>query len=66
MASDNHLRGLHIMNLFRSFQSALGNSVSYLQHLVMKAAVAVSLKLCIFTARVLLGSSQPARRAGQF
>lgn len=53
------------MNLFRSFQSALGNSVSYLQHWVMKVAVAVSLKLCLFTVRVLLGSSAPARRAGQ-
>lgn len=54
------------MNLFRSFQSALGNSVSYLQHLVMKVAVAASLKLCIFTARVLLDSSQPARQVDQF
>ena len=55
------------MNLFRSFQSALANAVSYVQHLVMKVAVAASLKLCIFTARVLLGSSEPARRrVGQF
>ena len=54
------------MNLFRLLSQALGNSVSYLQHLVMKVAVAASLKLCIFTARVLLGSSQSARRAGQF
>lgn len=66
-ASNNHLQGLHIMNLFRSFQSALGNSASYLQHLFMKVAVAASLKLCIFAARVLLGSSEPTRRqAGQF
>ncbi len=54
------------MNLFRSFQSALVNSVAYVQHLVMKVAVAVSLKLCIFTAHVLLGSSESARQADQF
>lgn len=54
------------MNLLRSFQLALGNSVSYVQHLFMKVAVAASLKLCMFTARVLLGSPEPARRqAGQ-
>lgn len=55
------------MSLFRSVSLALGNGISYLQHLVMKAAVAASLKLCIFTARVLMGSSQSAQRqAGQF
>ena len=53
------------MNLFRAFRSALGNALVYLQHLVMKVAVAVSLQLCIFTARVLLDSSEPERRQAE-
>ena len=54
------------MNLLRSVLLAFGSGVSYLQHLMMKLAVATSLKLCIFTARVLMNSSQPAQRqAGQ-
>ena len=54
------------MNLFRSISLALGNGISYLQHLVMKVAVAASLKLCIFTARILMNSSPAQRQAGQF
>lgn len=39
--------------------------VSAVQHLCMKLAVAVSLQLCLFTARVLLGSSSDRNHAGQ-
>ena len=53
------------MNIFRTrlditIATSLKKSASYLQHLLMKVAVAVSLKLCLFTARVLLSAS-PAR-----
>ena len=53
------------MNLLHSFQSALAKGVSYLQHLVMRVAVAASLKLCMFTARVLMDDSEH-RQANQF
>ena len=43
--------------LVQSFSTGFGYSASFLQHLLMKAAVAISLKLCWFTARVLLNSS---------
>ncbi len=43
--------------LIQSFSNGLGYCVSALQHLLMKAAVAISLKLCMFTARVLLNST---------
>lgn len=49
---------------YTSVQKSLFGSVSYVQHLLMKAAVATSLKLCLFTARILLGSTakpQPSR-----
>lgn len=49
---------------FRCFALALQdvvlNSMSYVQHLVMRAAIALSLKLCLFTARVLLNSRPQA------
>lgn len=55
-----------MMNLLRSMTATLGQGLSYLQHLMMKLAVATSLKLCIFTARVLMSSSGSAQRqAGQ-
>lgn len=43
--------------LVQSFVANLGNCASFLQHLLMRAAVAISLKLCWFAARVLLKSS---------
>ena len=43
--------------LTTSLQASLAKGVSAFQHMLMKAAVAASLKLCIFTARVLLNSS---------
>ena len=49
---------------YTTIQKGLFGSVSYIQHLLMKAAVATSLKLCLFTARILLGSRskpQPSR-----
>ena len=55
-----------MMNLIRSVTVTLGKGISYFQHLMMKAAVATSLKLCIFTARILMSSSESAQRqAGQ-
>jgi len=44
--------------------AGLGSCIHHVQHIVMKAAVAVSLKLCLFTARLLLDSSA-RNRAGQ-
>ncbi|MFK8183302.1 MAG: hypothetical protein AB8B99_07995 [Phormidesmis sp.] len=41
----------------QGLRQSLFGSLSYVQHLVMKAAIAFSLKLCLFTARVLLSSS---------
>ena len=35
-------------------------------HLLMKAAIAVSLKLCMFTARVLMGPSTQSRTSQSF
>ncbi len=59
---DRLLRPLH-----RSFQAKLVSCLSYLQHLLMRVAVAISLKLCLFTARVLLGtSSDSGKHANQF
>lgn len=43
--------------LVQSVAKALGYCAHYAQHVLMKAAVAVSLKLCLFTARTLLQSS---------
>ena len=48
--------------LIRPFYRGLVACVSSLQHLLMRAAVAVSLKLCLFTARVLLGSTASSRQ----
>ncbi len=54
-----------LASLFQqSVKASLFGSMSYLQHLLMRAAVATSLKLCLFTARTLL-SSTPKQRAGQ-
>lgn len=56
------LRPLH-----SSFQARLVICLSYLQHLLMRVAVAISLKLCLFTARVLLGTSRNSgKQANQF
>ncbi|MEM6869001.1 MAG: hypothetical protein AAF528_11545 [Cyanobacteria bacterium P01_C01_bin.121] len=41
--------------------AGISAGVSVLQHLCMKAAVAISLKLCMFTARVLLGAAEQNR-----
>jgi len=43
--------------LVQGFSAGLFGCVSAAQHLCMKAAVAVSLKLCMFTVRVLLGAA---------
>ncbi len=43
--------------LIQSLGRGLGYCVSSLQHLLMRAAVAISLKLCLFTARTLLNAS---------
>lgn len=51
-----------IRPFYSPFHRGLVACVSSLQHLLMKAAVAVSLKLCLFTARVLLGSTASARQ----
>lgn len=49
---------------FRQFAYVLSegvlNGVSFVQHLVMRVAIALSLKLCLFTARVLLNSKAQA------
>ena len=39
----------------------LGNVVLSTQHLLMKATVAISLKLCLYTAQVLLSASDRER-----
>jgi hypothetical protein len=52
-----------IVNLVKA---GVAGCLSYLQHLVMRVAVAVSLKLCVFTAQVLLdASSQSREQIGQ-
>ena len=43
--------------LVRPFAQAVGACVSATGHVLMRGAVSVSLKLCLFTARVLLNSS---------
>ncbi len=58
------------MNIFSTRLAAIQTSykgcVSYLQRILMKAAVAVSLQLCLFTARVLLNDSKTDHnQAGQ-
>ena len=55
------------MNFLRNritgpLKTSLVAGVSYLQHMLMKAAVAISLKLCLFTARVLLNTSPAQNR----
>ncbi len=56
------LRPLHSL-----FQMKLVSGLAYLQHLLMRVAVAISLKLCLFTARVLLNtSSDSGKHANQF
>lgn len=50
--------------LIQAFGNGFVNCVSVVQQVCMKAAVTVSLKLCLFTVRVLLGSSD-RNRAGQ-
>lgn len=45
-------------------QEALVSGASYMQHLLMKAAVATSLRLCIFAVRTLLNSA-PNRQASR-
>ena len=53
-------------SLTTSLQASLAKGVSAFQHMLMKAAVAVSLKLCLFTARVLLNASPASHgRASQ-
>lgn len=39
-----------------ALQDVVFNAVSYVQHMVMRIAIALSLKLCLFTARTLLNS----------
>ncbi len=51
---------------YATVQKGLFGSVSYVQHLLMKAAVATSLKLCLFTARVLLGSTSKQQPSQSF
>ncbi len=46
--------------LAQSFSNGLSYCVSAVQHLLMRVAVAILLKLCLFTARVLLN---PASRS---
>ncbi|MEL6354561.1 MAG: hypothetical protein AAFR58_22835 [Cyanobacteria bacterium J06627_28] len=41
----------------------LSSSIYAVQHALMKVAIAFSLKLCLFTARVLMGSAE-RRQAG--
>ncbi|MEL6552347.1 MAG: hypothetical protein AAFQ63_02610 [Cyanobacteria bacterium J06621_11] len=43
--------------LIQQSSSILGKVASSVQHLLMKAAVAISLKLCLYTARVLLNAA---------
>lgn len=56
-------RGLLIMNTFLSSRlvrpcvQVVGACVSAIGHVLMRGAVSVSLKLCLLTARVLLGSN---------
>ncbi|MGB3297316.1 MAG: hypothetical protein WBA76_03525 [Phormidesmis sp.] len=60
------MKGFFFNRLISSFQKGLGLCIAALQHLLMKAAVAVSLKLCLFTARVLMGAKSSSRQpAGQ-
>ncbi|MGB3294805.1 MAG: hypothetical protein WBB01_17620 [Phormidesmis sp.] len=68
---------MNIRNIFRrdrlaSFlpirfvKIAVRDCVSFLQRGLMKAAVAASLQLCLFAARILLSSARPAHdQAGQ-
>ncbi len=45
------------LSFFQNPLKALMYGVSYVQHLLMKMAVATSLKLCIFAVRTLLNSA---------
>ncbi|MEM8502023.1 MAG: hypothetical protein AAF716_02595 [Cyanobacteria bacterium P01_D01_bin.1] len=49
--------------LFRSAAASVKRSASLLQHLLMRVAVAISLKLCWFAAQFLLNGSA-RRQAG--
>ncbi|NJM95959.1 MAG: hypothetical protein HC800_00945 [Phormidesmis sp. RL_2_1] len=47
-------------------QVGLKKCVAYCQSILMRAAVAISLKLCLFTAKVLLNTARPVdQRASQ-
>ncbi len=50
------MKSFLLNRLVLPFTRGLANCLYSLQHLLMKAAVAFSLKLCLFTARVLLGA----------
>ena len=49
-----------VLSVGRGVKRAAFGAVSFVQHLVMKIAIALSLKLCLFTARVLMNSNTPA------
>lgn len=50
------MKSFLLNRLVRPIKSGLAGCLYSLQHLLMKAAVAFSLKLCLLTARVLLGA----------
>ncbi len=56
------MKSFFLTRLLRPLASGLASCLSSLQHLLMKAAVAFSLKLCLFTARVLLGADTRTRQ----
>ncbi|MGC1306789.1 MAG: hypothetical protein WA885_06140 [Phormidesmis sp.] len=60
------MHSLRTNRFVQSLQAVVFGCVSRVQHLLMKAAIAFSLKLCLFTAKVLLNSAsadsrQPSR-----
>jgi hypothetical protein len=60
------MKSFFLNRLVLPLTSGLANGMYSLQHLLMKAAVAFSLKLCLFTARVLLNADdRPQQRASQ-
>jgi len=54
------LSKLGLRYLALALQDVVLNGISYVQHLVMRIAIALSLKLCLFTARILLNSKPQA------
>jgi hypothetical protein len=60
------MKNIRINALVRPLIRSLTACVSGIQHLLMKAALAASVQLCLFTARVLLDTNKDRQASQSF